>query len=219
MRPGAARLPVRPAVLSAGCAGCAARLATCSPWLTSRTFSDTRSHARSLLSRPRFNNAGSRERCSCCSRIRIAQMSLGLNGAFCPTSLPLFHGSLRRVLDEVVSMIGPPVRRRQAPPMRTVAGGASSIRLVVSQHGPEHPLGRRADHAPALLVGLHSGYRGREPGRSLPYPKATATFVSWALPTSSCGTGISRHGFSQHPAAGTATEGTSARRRPDEPYR
>src|SRR5687768_2874678 len=59
-----------------------ARLATCSPWPMSRTFSDTRSHARSLLSKPMLSSARSRERCSCCSRIRMAQMSLGLNGAF-----------------------------------------------------------------------------------------------------------------------------------------
>ncbi len=29
-----------------------------------------------------------------CSLIRIAQISLSLSGAFCPTSLPLFQGSL-----------------------------------------------------------------------------------------------------------------------------
>jgi hypothetical protein len=59
----------------------------------SRTRSFTRSQARSLLSMPRSNSASSLARFSICSLVRIAQTSLGLNGAFCPTSLPLFQGA------------------------------------------------------------------------------------------------------------------------------
>ncbi len=70
-----------------------ARVATWSPWHTSRTLSATRSQPRSLLSMPRLNRASSRTRPSIWSRTRSAQMSLSLNGAFCPTILPLFHGS------------------------------------------------------------------------------------------------------------------------------
>src|SRR5262245_43304553 len=42
---------------------------------------------------PRSNSASSRARFSICRRARIAQTSLGLSGAFCPTSLPLFQGT------------------------------------------------------------------------------------------------------------------------------
>ena len=69
-----------------------ARAATRSPWQMSRTFSLTRSQARSLLSIPRSNSARSRARRNSWSLTRIAQISFSLNGAFWPTSLPLFHG-------------------------------------------------------------------------------------------------------------------------------
>ena len=45
------------------------------------------------VSTARFSSARSRLRCSRCRWMRIAQMSFGLNGAFWPTSLPLFHGT------------------------------------------------------------------------------------------------------------------------------
>jgi hypothetical protein len=70
-----------------------ARAATRSLWQTSRARRPTRSQARSLLSIPKLNSASSRVRPESCNRIRIAQISPSLNGAFCPTSFPLFHGS------------------------------------------------------------------------------------------------------------------------------
>jgi L-ascorbate metabolism protein UlaG (beta-lactamase superfamily) len=61
-------------------------------------------------------------------------MSLGLNGAFWPMSLPLFYGSRRLgTLEEAVSMIGPPRGRHPALPLRTAAGSAQSIGLAVSR--------------------------------------------------------------------------------------
>src|ERR1035437_305248 len=66
----------------------------------SRTLSLTRSQARSLLSSPRSNMANSLTRCSTCNRTRMAQISFSLNGAFWPTSLPLFHGSWWDLLDD-----------------------------------------------------------------------------------------------------------------------
>lgn len=56
------------------------------------TRSCTRSQARSLLSMPRLNSARSRTRSASCNRIRTAQTSLSLSGAFCPTIFPLFQG-------------------------------------------------------------------------------------------------------------------------------
>ena len=61
------------------------------PWHTSRTRKLTRSQARSLLSMPRSNRVSSRSRPCISRRTRMAQISFSLNGAFCPTSLPLFH--------------------------------------------------------------------------------------------------------------------------------
>src|SRR5574343_251734 len=81
-----------------------ARVATWSPWHTSRTFRATKSHPRSLLSIPRLRSASSRIRPSIWNRTRSAQMSLGLNGAFWPMILPLFHGS-RRVVFPAASMM------------------------------------------------------------------------------------------------------------------
>src|SRR5690606_34859141 len=59
-----------------------ARVATWSPWHTSRTLRATRSHPRSLLSMPRLKSASSRTRLSIWRRTRRAQMSLSLKGAF-----------------------------------------------------------------------------------------------------------------------------------------
>jgi hypothetical protein len=69
------------------------------------------SHARSLLSMPRLKSASSRVRSSIYGQTRIAQISLGLNGALWPTSLPLFHGS-RRCRDDRVSMWHLPSRKK-----------------------------------------------------------------------------------------------------------
>src|SRR5659263_644941 len=44
--------------------------------------------------------ASSLTRCSTCNRTRMAQISFSLNGAFWPTSLPLFHGSWWDFLDD-----------------------------------------------------------------------------------------------------------------------
>jgi hypothetical protein len=54
---------------------------------------------------PRLKRASSRTRPSIWSRTRRAQMSLSLNGAFCPTSLPLFHGSRETTLPGVPMMV------------------------------------------------------------------------------------------------------------------
>jgi hypothetical protein len=100
-----------------------ARAATRSLWQTSRTSIDVRSHARSLLSMPRLKSASSRVRSSIRRRIRIAQISLGLNGAFWPTSLALFHGS-RRCRDDCVSMRHLPFHRKpKADDSASVAPG------------------------------------------------------------------------------------------------
>jgi hypothetical protein len=64
-----------------------ARAATRSPWQMSRTFSLTRSQARSLLSIPRSNSARSRARRNSWSLMRIAQISFSLNGPACPCSM------------------------------------------------------------------------------------------------------------------------------------
>lgn len=77
--------------------------------------------ATGLLSMPRLNSASSCTRLSICGLTRSAQMSLSLNGAFCPTILPLFQGS-REVEACEVRMMGlhrfggtarPPARRRR----------------------------------------------------------------------------------------------------------
>jgi len=52
----------------------------------------SRDQPRSLLSIPRSNRARSRVRACIWSRTRMAQISLTFNGAFGPTSFPLFHG-------------------------------------------------------------------------------------------------------------------------------
>ena len=51
------------------------------------------SQVRGLLSIPRSNSARSRTLRNSWRLTRIAQISFSLNGAFWPTSLPLFHGS------------------------------------------------------------------------------------------------------------------------------
>src|SRR5438270_6822305 len=61
-----------------------ARAAMCSPCVTSRTRSFTRSHERSLLSTARLNRASSRVRFSSWRRMRIAQISLRRNGGLLP---------------------------------------------------------------------------------------------------------------------------------------
>jgi hypothetical protein len=61
--------------------------------------------AASLLSMPRLKGASSRTRPSICSLTRGAQKSLSLNGAFCPTIFPLFHGLRRAALSVVVPMM------------------------------------------------------------------------------------------------------------------
>src|SRR5437660_7839196 len=66
-----------------------ARAATRPPWQMSRTFSLTRSQARSLLSIPRSNSARSRALRNSWSLTRIAQISFSLNGAFWPNQLAL----------------------------------------------------------------------------------------------------------------------------------
>jgi hypothetical protein len=74
------------------------------PYVTSRTRRPTRSPPRSLLSIARLNMARPRTACSFWRWMPIAQMSLGLSGAFCPTNFPLFHAS--RCGCSRVSMIG-----------------------------------------------------------------------------------------------------------------
>lgn len=70
-----------------------ARDPTRPPFETSDTRSLSKSQARSLLSIARLNNARSRCRLSICRRIRIVHISRSFSGGFCPTSLPLFHGT------------------------------------------------------------------------------------------------------------------------------
>ena len=82
-----------------------ARGDTRSPWQMSRTRKRTKSHALSLLSNPRSKSASSRVRWPSCSCIRMAQISLSFNGAFCPTIFPLFHGALEGVADAVSIVI------------------------------------------------------------------------------------------------------------------
>ena len=71
-----------------------ARLAICLPFAMSRTFSLTRSQARSFESMARLNSASSRTSCASWRRTRIAQISDHRSGAFCPVNFPLFHGVL-----------------------------------------------------------------------------------------------------------------------------
>ena len=76
------------------------------PWEIYRNLSLTKSQPRSLLSIARLNKARSRIRYNSSRRILIDQISFSLSGDFCPTSLPLFHGSrLHRLL--TCSMINP----------------------------------------------------------------------------------------------------------------
>lgn len=63
----------------------------------SMTRSPTKSHPLSLLSKPRLNSARSRTRLFICRWVRMAQISLAFNGAFCPTSFPLFQGQCLNV--------------------------------------------------------------------------------------------------------------------------
>ena len=59
-----------------------ARGETRSPWQMSRTRKRTKSHTLSLLSNPRSKSASSLVRWPSCSRIRMAQISFSLSGAF-----------------------------------------------------------------------------------------------------------------------------------------
>lgn len=72
------------------------RAAIRSPWATSRRCSCTRCAAAQLTVGGQMSSR----------RTRIAQMSLSLSGAFCPTSAPLFQGSRRldiRVGDNILN--------------------------------------------------------------------------------------------------------------------
>lgn len=68
------------------------RIRALPPLMTSPARNRTRSHLLSLLSMARLNKARSRIRFDSYSRTRMAQISRGLRGSFCPTSRPLFQG-------------------------------------------------------------------------------------------------------------------------------
>src|ERR1700723_2863973 len=90
-----------------------------------------RSPARGLLSIAKLKRANSRHRLAICKRIRIAQISLSLNGVFWPTSLPLFQGSRVIVGEFPVSMTGLlMLRRRQSAHNRKYPGQLCKLFLL-----------------------------------------------------------------------------------------
>src|SRR5450631_4936678 len=65
----------------------------------------------------RLNSASSLRRPASCKRTRIAQISFSLNGAFWPTSLPLFQGSRgAHTFDKCSMVVSRCLRNNQSAP-------------------------------------------------------------------------------------------------------
>ena len=111
-----------------------ARSLTRPPAQTSSTCNRTRSQPLSLLSMARLKRARSRARCSSCSRIRIAQTSLGLRGRFCPVIRPLFQGAFFGRSDVCISPSMIVSVEPTTPSQHLPIGGRGNIRNDGSQH-------------------------------------------------------------------------------------